>query len=81
MAQETIFYELTANDLSHLGGPMGTEYTTISLRRNFNSKQEAKAFAANHYGKPIKWIKQTPNKDYSGDLRYIDYTITKQTVR
>jgi hypothetical protein len=38
-------YNLELEDASHLGGPMGTEYTTTIWVKPFASMQRAKAYA------------------------------------
>jgi len=69
-----VAYQLINEDLTNLGGPMGTEYTTERWRRNYKTLPEARAAAERDYGEPIEW------KGYSsGDLGHVMYTI--QPVR
>ena len=42
-------WEVTIEDLSHLGGPMGTEYITVINTKLFGTRAAA-----------IKWIKKRP---------------------
>ena len=68
-------WTLEAEDLSHLGGPMGTEYTTTMFVRNFGTLEEAKTYAIRHYKGPIKWLRER-SAWTSGDLLWVEYTIT-----
>lgn len=72
-------YQLIAEDLSHLGGPMGSEYTTEMFRRFFTTLDKAKEAANRHYNRdmkrgPIKWEKDGRGVT-SGDLSWVMYTI------
>lgn len=78
-------YQLISEDLTHLGGPMGSEYTTTNYRKFFNKLSIAKAFAEIEYQKVskkrkrIKWSK-THGEWCSGDLLHVMYTIKKIKV-
>ena len=79
-------YELISEDLSHLGGPMGTEYTTESSLGLFSGEdglEKAKKAAEKHYGGKIKWSKDKyPEGSLcSGDLRYVMYHIRIRRVK
>lgn len=74
-------WTLTIEDLTHLGGPMGTEYTT-STDRHFASSESAKAAAVKHYNGsdgPLKWRKHRKGWT-SGDLGYVMYTIQPMKI-
>jgi len=72
-------FELTSENLSGLGGPMGSERTTINYVMPFADKQAAIEYAENEYGEMISWERKS---DYlcSGDLSYVMYTIRKKKV-
>ena len=87
-ADKTLGYngacELVSENLSHLGGPMGSEYTTTNFRKFFKSVDEAKKYAEKDYKKnranPIKWevgYVQDDERITSGDLGFVMYEITK----
>ncbi len=78
-------YKLLIEDATHLGGPMGTEYTTPILRKSFIKQEKAIDFAN-------KWMrKETKDKDYKidfkrdrnriySDERFVIVTIEKEKV-
>lgn len=70
-------YSLHSEDLSHLGGLMGTEYTTTNWIKYFTSAELAKEYAEKDFGKSISWKAFRPAGHRSGDLRYVAYTIQK----
>jgi hypothetical protein len=50
-------YNLTCEDASHLGGPMGTEYTTHVFTKPFTTLQKAKDYAKKyHKGSKLEFI-------------------------
>lgn len=71
---------LINEDLTHLGGPMGTEYTTTRWRKCYNDIDAAKAAAQedyepNHFG-PLRWIKDGDQGAIrTNDLGYVMYYI------
>lgn len=70
-------YCLVSEDLRGLGGPMGTEYTTINYKKYFRKKINAKEFAQKEYNRErIRW-KKRDGEVTSGDLLFVMYTITK----
>ncbi len=86
------FFELISENLTGLGGPMGTERTSTNYTKKFKDDLEsgsmkpvigsavrkAKAFAEKEYGKKIEWIKT--EKGYrSPDLGYVMYHINEIT--
>jgi hypothetical protein len=50
--ETTKVWKVTKEDLSHLGGPMGSEYTTTILTKLFSEKEKA-----------IEWIKKDMKKE------------------
>lgn len=52
-------YMLECEDASHLGGPMGTEYTTHMFTKPFRTANRAKEWAKEYQGKWPKWAKWT----------------------
>lgn len=74
-------YMLTATDLTHLGGPMGSEYTKVIFNKPYKNLSKAKAAAEKDYEQPIEWQNQESNKFWtSGDLGHVTYDIRKITV-
>lgn len=73
-------YDLINENLSHLGGRMGTEYTTDESMGLFYKKEDAKLAAEKHYGKKIKW-KRSEDGISSGDLLYVEYHIIKKEIK
>lgn len=67
-------YQLVYEDLTHLGGPMGTEYTTSHTVGHYNKLENAKKKAETAYGKKIAW-KKTEKGYRSPDLGYVMYHI------
>lgn len=75
--------ELTSENLTCVGGPMGTERTWTNWRKFFNTIEDAKAYAEKDYNKEIQWDKSKgPTRDFvpldltcSGDLGYVMYHI------
>lgn len=72
-------YKLTSENLTNLGGPMGSEYTFSNWEKYFTSIESAKKYAEKDYGDKIKW-KGGKRKPSSGDLRYVMYEIEKLNV-
>ena len=74
-------FQLTSEDLSNLGGPMGTESTTTNFSKPFSTLEKAQKYASRDYtsGK-IEWRKNGRNKWTSGDLAYVMYSIEKIKV-
>ena len=71
-------YQLTSENLSGLGGPMGSERTTINWVKPFESLEAAQKYAENDYeGKDkIKWTKDKKEAQWcSGDLHWVMYHI------
>ncbi len=77
-----IVYNLTCEDASHLGGPMGTEYTEFMWTKPFSSLEKAKAYAKKYHKFPF-WAEW--QEDENGDRWYIDvgaygFKIEKQEI-
>jgi len=74
-------FNLTATDMSHLGGPMGTEYTNTMFVKTFKSVENAQKYAQKDYKESIiDWKKDGRNAWTSGDLGWVEYTINKVKV-
>jgi hypothetical protein len=78
-------YELIAEDLTHLGGPMGSEYTTDKSLGLFDSIEKCKEKAKKHYNRkdPITWTKnvsRTGDVLRSDDLGWVMYHIRTRKV-
>ncbi len=69
-------FALESENLTGLGGPMGSERTWTNWRKFFKTVSSAKAFAEKDYGKAIQWDKS----NCSGDLRYVMYHIKRVKV-
>jgi hypothetical protein len=67
-------YELVSENLTGLGGPMGTEHVSINFRKHFMLIDKARKFAEEDYGKRIKW-KSYGKELRSPDLGYVLYRI------
>lgn len=81
-------FELTSENLTGLGGRMGTDRTSINWRKFFSTVPLAKAAAEKDYGKLIVWDpKKGPTAnlkpidlDCSGDLGHVMYHIREVKV-
>jgi hypothetical protein len=79
------FFELVATDLTHLGGPMGTEKTYTIFRKAFNSVDDAKKFAEKDHKKrdnreKIQWKCSKDNTWTSQDLLSHAYEIQVRKI-
>lgn len=68
-------YQLVSENLSNLGGRMGTEYTTVNFRKFFKTFEGAQKAAEKDYKKKIKWKKVKTGVWRSPDLAYVMYHI------
>jgi len=68
-------YEAVAEDLSHLGGPMGTEYTTRKSLGLFEHWKDAKAACEKHYKGPLEF-----KRNRTEDLGWVMYHIGTKKV-
>ena len=74
-----MIYELLYEDLTNLGGPMGTERTITRTMGLFNNAEHAKGFADLDYGKHLKWIRVGPGFR-TEDLGHVMYHIKLREV-
>ena len=76
-----VAYALHSENLTHLGGPMGTEYTYDNWIKYFDSIEKAKAYALNDYRKEtqskdkLKWIDNGHGGVRTEDLLFVMYRI------
>ena len=89
MVKGTAIYELEATDMTHCGGPMGSEYTESLWHKFFSSLQKAKDYAEKDYSKQasrkrkITWIfvRDRFSREYtSRDLGFIMYDIRRVQI-
>jgi hypothetical protein len=84
-------FNLVCEDASHLGGPMGTEYTEYMWSKLFSSKEKAKAYAEKFSGvksKSLRWKEeeeyepewQRDGKELSWDSGPYVFTIKEEKV-
>lgn len=73
-------YSLTSTNMSGVGGPMGSEHTDTNYIRYFSTKEYAKAYAEEEYGKKIRWWNDRSGGCTSGDLSYVMYDIAKVQI-
>lgn len=74
-------FNLICEDASHLGGPMGTEYTTHLWTKTFSSVDKAKAYAEKYCKKEeFRWEKGERGKWFV-DARTHIFTIERQTLK
>ena len=58
-------YNLTCEDASHFGGPMGSEYTTHIFTKPFTTPKRAKKYAADYVKEEkLEWTKRGTGKWY-----------------
>ena len=69
-------YCLISENLTGLGGAMGTEKTWNNFERFYKTLKKAKAEAVKDYKKPLRWIK-TKTGLRTEDLSYVMYHIDK----
>lgn len=67
-------FEVISENLTGLGGPMGSERTWTNWRKFTESKKKAKSICEEDYGEKIEWIKEG-RKLRSDDLSYVMYHI------
>lgn len=76
-------FKLKKEDWTHLGGPMGTEYTTTIWDKYFTTSAKAMKFAEKDHGKqdpPIAWVRKKDDVLFSGDLASHAYYVSKVVV-
>ncbi len=80
---EMAIYILSSENLTQLGGPMGTERTSINWTKYCKTVEQAKKIAEKDYNKsrgPIEWIKEGKDGWRTQDLGYVMYHIKKIKV-
>ena len=85
MKNQSFVFELDSENLSNLGGPMGTDSTYSNWNRLFWDKEKAKKFAEADYVKnngleEINWSNDRSGGCSSQDLGYVMYNIRKMRV-
>ena len=76
-----MIYMLCSENLTNLGGPMGTEYTYNNWVKHFDSIEKAKAYALKDYQKEtqskdkLKWLGDGEDAVRTEDLRFVMYHI------
>lgn len=86
MKRASKLWELESEDLSNLGGPMGSEYTTTNWRKFFPTQLSARRFAEADYLKetdspsPIVWSRRRGGVS-SQDLLFVMYHIRPVKVQ
>jgi hypothetical protein len=76
--KKTKLFMLIAEDASHLGGPMGSEYTTHMWSKPFSSVEKARAYAekfAKRRASICRW-----NIGSSWDAGWVTFDIKKVEV-
>lgn len=72
--KEVKLYELISENLTCVGGPMGSERTWQNFRKIFSSLEEAKKHAEKDYENSLDWIK-TKEGYRTQDLGHVMYEI------
>jgi len=74
-------YNLACEDASHLGGMMGTEYTTHMFSRLFTTLEKAQKYAESYGSGFPEWASwEQDKKHYWCDSGAFIWTITPQDV-
>jgi len=75
-------YNLTCEDATHLGGPMGTEYTTHMWTKPFSSIDKSREYAENYVKDKQGKIVYKPDKNWlSWDAGTYCFNIKEQVVK
>ena len=70
-------YELVSENLSNMGGPMGSEdTTTTNFRKLYKKITAARTAAEKDFGSKLKWTK-TKDGERSPDMGFVMYHINK----
>lgn len=72
-------FKLRSEDLTNVGGRMGTGFTTTHWSKLFSTVTKAKKYAEKDYGKSLKWTKIEKGFQ-TEDLGYVMYHITKEKI-
>lgn len=82
------YFEVRSENLTNLGGPMGSESVSDNWSKSVSTMEKAKALVEKDYkkecgGKPEKIIKWTKGKKNCNtqDLRFVMYYIREVTVK
>jgi hypothetical protein len=80
-------FKLTARDFTDVGGPMGSSQGEgVYFEKLFAAPAKAMAHAEKHYkknetgAKKLEWSRDGKNRWTTGDLRWVCYDITKETI-
>jgi hypothetical protein len=86
-AKKIVVFQLQSENLTHLGGPMGSEYTTTNFTKPFGSLADAKTYAEKDYVKQagkgareIVWVRENPKYVRTEDMSFVMYHIRRTTV-
>jgi hypothetical protein len=80
-----IVYEVWSENLTEVGGPMGTAKTWVNWSKTCDSLATAKDFArkdyrSRHPGQNLEWIQGKCNTWRTRDLGYVMYHIAQRNV-
>ena len=81
--KKTYIWETTREDASHLGGPMGKEYTTVIESKPFSDKDKAFSYLekiAKKYGEKLDKENWKGDKFFAQDIRCEIVYIRKKEV-
>jgi len=85
--KKVVVFQLTSENLTHLGGQMGSEYTTTNFTKPFSDLVTAKQYAEKDYrrqagknGRPIVWVRENSNYVRTEDMSFVMYHIRKTAV-
>lgn len=79
-------YVLSNINLAGLGGPMGTEHTSVRWTKYFSTLAKAKAYAERNFkykntnAEKIEWSRSGNGCVVSQDLRWVQYEIQRKKV-
>ena len=83
-------FQLESENLSGLGGPMGTESTSINWVKPFASLGAAKGYAEKDYSRqigaknakarPVVWVRENSRYVRSEDMSFVMYHIRRTTI-
>ena len=68
-------YKLTSENLTNVGGPMGNNFSWANWSKYFKRLKNAKVYAEEDYGEPLKWKKFRVRTLSTKDLGYVMYFI------
>jgi len=80
----TVMWRVEVEDLTHLGGPMGTEYTTTTATKMFSTIEKAiiwiekQVILSGHKPSEVLYINKPDLKSW--DCGYIGYSLSKISV-